>query len=390
MAWQYFEPGEGNRPLITDEPKTLLKKICNNLWSIVNGGTAPSGAAGGDLSGTYPNPTVSKVSGVTPTAAGLAILDDANASAQRTTLGLGNVDNTSDANKPISTATQTALDLKAPITNASLVTPDIGAATATSLALGGITFSIIDPSTIGITGGFLFSTDGNFYTTGQVSADQFSGGGAGLTNVDAATLQGINATTTGLSFMTIPDDVVISFPRINSDNSVSPLSAEDFRVAIGAGTSKILFSDFATVSSISTNGTEDDLYTDTIGANQLSSDGGSISEVEHVQFVSSATAARRIKKYYGGSLIFDSGSLTLSLGGDFNITTTIIRESSSVARATVAVASTSASTIPYATYTRITGLDLSGTTILKTTGIASGAGAAAGDIKNTMAVISAA
>ncbi len=30
-------------------------------------------------------------------------------------VGLGNVDNTSDANKPISTATQTALDLKAPI-----------------------------------------------------------------------------------------------------------------------------------------------------------------------------------------------------------------------------------------------------------------------------------
>jgi len=32
-------------------------------------------------------------------------------------VGLGNVDNTSDANKPISTATQTALDLKAPLAN---------------------------------------------------------------------------------------------------------------------------------------------------------------------------------------------------------------------------------------------------------------------------------
>jgi hypothetical protein len=29
-------------------------------------------------------------------------------------VGLGNVDNTSDANKPVSTAAQTALDLKAP------------------------------------------------------------------------------------------------------------------------------------------------------------------------------------------------------------------------------------------------------------------------------------
>lgn len=35
-------------------------------------------------------------------------------------VGLGNVDNTSDATKPISTATQTALDLKAPLANAAL------------------------------------------------------------------------------------------------------------------------------------------------------------------------------------------------------------------------------------------------------------------------------
>ena len=49
------------------------------------------------------------------TAAGLALLDDVNAAAQKVTLGLGNVDNTSDVDKPISTATQTALNLKAPL-----------------------------------------------------------------------------------------------------------------------------------------------------------------------------------------------------------------------------------------------------------------------------------
>ena len=38
------------------------------------------------------------------TAAGRALLDDADAAAQRTTLSLGNVDNTSDVNKPVSTA----------------------------------------------------------------------------------------------------------------------------------------------------------------------------------------------------------------------------------------------------------------------------------------------
>ena len=40
-----------------------------------------------------------------------------NTIATKTDVGLGNVDNTSDANKPISTATQTALDLKANAAN---------------------------------------------------------------------------------------------------------------------------------------------------------------------------------------------------------------------------------------------------------------------------------
>ena len=44
------------------------------------------------------------------------------AAAARTNLGLGNVDNTSDLNKPISTATQAALDLKENLTNKSTAT----------------------------------------------------------------------------------------------------------------------------------------------------------------------------------------------------------------------------------------------------------------------------
>lgn len=53
-----------------------------------------------------------KSSGTGVTAQGLAILDDNTPAEQRNTIGLDQVNNTSDVNKPVSTAQQTALNLK--------------------------------------------------------------------------------------------------------------------------------------------------------------------------------------------------------------------------------------------------------------------------------------
>ncbi|QIG73090.1 putative phage tail fiber protein [Rhizobium phage RHph_N3_19] len=78
------------------------------------------------------------------TSAGRALVDDADATAQRTTLGLGNVNNTSDANKPVSTATQTALDLKSNILQpfssiASAATTDLGSLSTEHVTVTGTT-----------------------------------------------------------------------------------------------------------------------------------------------------------------------------------------------------------------------------------------------------------
>jgi len=58
--------------------------------------------------------------GADPAGTAAGLVDDlsgvTNAATARSNLGLGNVNNTSDANKPVSTAQQTALDAKAPMT----------------------------------------------------------------------------------------------------------------------------------------------------------------------------------------------------------------------------------------------------------------------------------
>ena len=110
--------------------------------------------------------TVSSISGVTKSMVGLGNVDntsDANkpistatqtaldlkaplasptftgtvAGVTKTMVGLGNVDNTSDANKPVSTATQTALDLKASLASPTF-TGNVAGITATMVGLGNV------------------------------------------------------------------------------------------------------------------------------------------------------------------------------------------------------------------------------------------------------------
>lgn len=141
----------------------------------------------------------------------------------------------------------------------------------------------------------------------------------------------------------------------------------------------VIFDHFADAGNSTT--TETDLYSDTTIANTLNGNGDKIEAIYAGIFVSSATATREIKIYFAGSVIFDSGALSISAGSDaWEVRVTIIRESSSVIRSSVTMSTTGAAINAYANYTRLTGLTLSGTNILKITGQAAAVGAATNDI----------
>ncbi len=148
---------------------------------------------------------------------------------------------------------------------------------------------------------------------------------------------------------------------------------------------KSLFDHYADVGNVGTG--EDDLYSDTIAASQLANNGEKIQAQYNLTFVTSATATRQVRAYFGGTLILDTGTLTFGSTGDANIWVTIIRESSTVVRCMVEFTVTGLTLQPISTYTRITGLTLSNTNILKITGEAAGVGAATNDVVAKMASV---
>ena len=128
-------------------------------------------------------------------------------------VGLGNVDNTADSTKSVLSA----------------------ATLTTARTIGGVSFN--GSANIDLPG---VNTTGNQNTSGTASnvtgIVAVANGGTGATTAQNARTN-LGATTLGSNIFTIVNPSAITFPRFNADNTISSLSAADFRTAIGAGTS---------------------------------------------------------------------------------------------------------------------------------------------------------
>ena len=142
------------------------------------------------------------------------------------------------------------------------------------------------------------------------------------------------------------------------------------------------------VSSVgNTDTSEDDLHVYGIPANILTINGDTLRVEAGGLFVASATATRRLKLYFGGTAIFDSGALTTSLSSQWTIIATIIEVSSTVVRYMVQMVADGVTLASPVSVGELTGLDLTTSNVLKLTGQAASTGAAANDIVNQISSV---
>lgn len=145
--------------------------------------------------------------------------------------------------------------------------------------------------------------------------------------------------------------------------------------AIRFGVGGTLFDHYADVGNVGTG--EDDLYSDTLAASTLAADGEKVTANFAGIFSGAAAATQELRAYFGGTKIYDSGALAIGVAtNNWDMEITVIRESSSVVRCSVGLRTDFGTLFPYSTYTRITGLTLTNTQIIKITGEAAGVGAA--------------
>ena len=140
----------------------------------------------------------------------------------------------------------------------------------------------------------------------------------------------------------------------------------------------------SSVASTHTDGTEDDLFTRTLPAGTLAAVGQKLEFVAGLSIVGSATATRKLKVYFGGTAIFDTGAIVFATSGAAELFCTgIVVDATPTAckvRWIITLTSQTATLASYTGYTEVTGLTLTNTQILKITGAAAGTGAAAADI----------
>lgn len=225
-------------------------------------------------------------------------------------------------------------------------------------------------------GGFQFETF-NGGTVSQMWIDYTKGVGIGTITSPTARLDiQAGTATAGTAPLKLRSGTILTTPEVGSqeyNGNFYLTKTGPVRYSI-PGT---LFDHYADVNNSGT--TETDLYTDTLLANTLATNGDKITATYTLNLASVATSTEEAKIYFGGNVIFDSGALSISIATSWLFNVLLIRTSATTVRSVVSLTAPGITTGDVVE-TDITGLTLSGTNILKITGQAGGVAGASNQI----------
>lgn len=202
--------------------------------------------------------------------------------------------------------------------------------------------------------------------------------------VDPATRTELSWDSTGVLLPQLSSNSVLA---TDSNRYIAITGVTPTQLALAVKAEISLFDDFADANNSTTS--ETNLITQTLAANQLVTNGDKVFMEAGGIFTGAATATQELKVYFGGTVIFDSGALSIgAVTSNWEVFVMVMRESSTVVRCITTYSSSSAALSVTTTYTRVTGLTLSGTNVFKITGQAAGVGAASSQITSKLGNIS--